>query len=261
MRASGMDAIAVIGALRDIAQPVLAAAGKQESFPVPFTFRLVLERLESSLGTLEILIKDDAQRHDHSIGLICRNILSDVITTGGIVKLPESQESRFEHLYALYYDDLRRTDYFVKLFEDAGVLTRVEAQCYNEKHSMPNSMYKLIRDYVREFDTKPFPSTTSIIRSLLARKQDDPWIIELHRSFDIWTYYSKYEHLGWYAYELTRNLDQKKAATRLLNVLRLSALLQSSCLEVLGEKKAYEVSFEVYRKLLEATKQPHNANA
>lgn len=260
MSASGMEAIAAISALRGIARPVLAAAGKQESFPVPFTFRLVLERLESSLGTLEVLVKDNALRHHHSIGLICRNILSDFITTGGIVKLPESEESRFEHLYALYYDDLRRTDNFVKLFEEGSVLTREEAQRYSEKHAMPDSMYKVIRDYVREYDTKQFPSTTSIIKSLLTRGQEDPWLIELHRSFDIWTYYSKYEHLGWYAYELTRNLNQKKATTRLLSVLRLSALLQSSCLEVLGENKAYEESFEVYRKLFEATNQPHAAN-
>jgi len=256
-----MEALIAIGDLRGIARPVLATAGEQESFPVPFTFRLALERLESSLGTLEVLVKEDVMRHDHSIGLICRNILSDFITTGGIVKLPESQESRFELLYSLYFDDLRRTDNFMKLFEEADVLTREEANQYNEKHAMPDSMYKVIRDYKREYDTKPFPRNTSIIKDLLSKGKGDPWVIELHRSFDIWTYYSKYEHLGWYAYELTRNLDQKKAATRLLSVLRLSSLLQSSCLEVLGEKKAYEESFEVYRKLLETTNQPLAANA
>jgi hypothetical protein len=255
-----MEAVVAINTLRGIARPVLATAGNQETFPVPFTFRLVLERLESSLGTLEVLVKDNALRHDHSIGLICRNILSDAIATGYLVKLSTSDENLYENLYALYHADLKRTDSIIKLFRDGGVLTTEEATRYSEKYAIPNSMYKVIRDYQEEHKPKAFPKNTEVIRQLLETKKDDPWSIELQRSFDIWTYYSKYEHLGWYAYELTRNLDPRKAAARFLSVLRLSALLQSSCFEVLSKKQAYGESFEVYRKLFAATNQPLTAN-
>jgi len=247
-----MEATVAISALRGIARPVLAAAGKQETFPVSFTFRLALERLESSLGTLEVLVKEDALRHDHSIGLICRNILSDAIATGYLIKLSTSEENLYENLYALYHDDLKRTDSVVKLFREGNVLSAEEATRYSEKHAMPDSMYKVIRDYHEEHKPKAFPSSTNVIRQLLATKKDDPWSIELQRSFDIWTYYSKYEHLGWYAYELTRNLDSTKAASRLKSVLRLAALLLSSCLEMLGQKAALEESMALYRKLLTA---------
>src|SRR5690606_21067917 len=149
--------------------------------------------------------------HDHSIGLICRNILSDAIATGYVIKLSRSEEEMQENLYTLYRDDLSRTDNYVDLFHKAGVLSLHEAEQYAANHALPNTMYKLIRDSHDEYNSKKFPNNTAIIRRLLAWKKNDPWSIELQRSFDIWTYYSKYEHLGWYAYELTRNLDSTKS--------------------------------------------------
>lgn len=253
-----METTTVLGQLRRIAESELKAEGTKSVFPVDFTFRLVLERLESSLNTLEVLVKGDALRHDHSIGLICRNVLSDAIATGYVIKLSSSKENMLENLYAMYRDDLTRTDSFIDLFHKAGVLTTQEAEQYAAKHSVPDTMYKLIRDSFDENGPKEFPSSTTIIRRLLAWKKNDPWSIELQRSFDIWTYYSKYEHLGWYAYELTRNLDRKKAEARLRSVLRLVALLLSSCLEMLGRKEALEESMMLYRELLTA---PTNALA
>ncbi|MBK9421261.1 MAG: hypothetical protein IPN44_09415 [Flavobacteriales bacterium] len=245
-----METTVAISVLRGIARPVLATAGEHESFPVRFTFRLVLERLESSLGTLEVLIKDDALRHDHSIGLICRNILSDVITTGFLIKLSTTEENLHENLYALYYDDLKRTDMVIKLYAESNLITTEEAIEYNDIQAMPDSMFKLIRNYVDEYKPEPFPGSTSIIKKLIASKKDDPWSIELRRSYDIWIYYSKYEHLGWYAYQLTRALDCKKAESRFKSVLRLATLLLSSCLEMLGQKDSLDKSMAIYRQLL-----------
>lgn len=245
-----MEVTAAIVRLRDIGQPILQAASTRELFPVRFTFRLVLERLVASLNTLVILVESGVLRHNHAIGLICRNILSDVIATGYLIKLSSSEENLYENLYALYHEDLRRTDRIIKLYREANVLSEEEATKYNEKHTMPDSMYKVIKDYVEEYKPDRFPNNTAIIKELLITKKDDSWSKELQRSFDIWTYYSKYEHLGWYAYELTRDLDPVKVESRLRSVLRLTALLQSSCFEMLEEKKALDESMAVYRQLL-----------
>lgn len=268
-----MEALLAIQELRRIAHPVLAKAPDKVLFPVQFTFRLVLERLESSLGSLELLLGNDPLQHYHATGLICRNIISDTLTTGYLIKStailndhPEDSDSLsikdpatpsttleerlHEKLYALYHDDLGRTDKFVDLFRGAGILSEEGAKYYRAKNAMPNSMLKLIRDYAEEFGIKSFPSSMAMIKSLLKLDPQDPWIKELRLAFDIWTYFSKYEHLGWHAYDLTRDMDRNKIHSLLKSVIRLAALLQSSCLEMLGHKEALKESLAVYNELL-----------
>lgn len=268
-----MDFLLAIRELRRIAQPSLAKAPDKVLFPVHFTFRLVLERLESSLGSLDLLTGNDPIRHYHATGLICRNILSDALTTGYIIKssvvvrnrreeLDESasdqtdksstalEEKLHEKLYALYYDDLNRTDKFVALFNEVGALSKEDVEEYHAKHAMPNSMFKLIRDYAQEFGTKSLPSSAEMIKSLLKSDNKDHWVRELQLAFDIWTYFSKYEHLGWHAYDLTRDMDNSKVHSRLKSVTRLAALLQSSCHEMLEQKEALNESLAVYKHLL-----------
>jgi len=268
-----MEALPAIRELRRIAQPLLVKEPDTVLFPVHFTFRLVLERLDSSLGSLELLLGNDPLRHYHATGLICRNILSDALTTGYIIKssavvkeqtedLDESdsdhaaksstalEERLHEKLYALYHDDLQRMDKFVELFNETGVLSDEEVHQYRVKHAMPNSMYKLIRDYAEEFGTRSFPSSTAMIKGLLKSDKKDPWVRELQLAFDIWTYFSKYEHLGWHAYDLTRDMDKSKVHSRLKSVTRLAALLQSSCHEMLEQKEALKESLAVYKALL-----------
>ncbi len=244
-----MNPIEIISKLRSIARPILETAGEKESFPVRFTFRLVLERLEINLSSLGILVESDLLRHNHSIGLICRNILSDMITTGYLIKLSTSEENLYERLYSLYHSDLKRTDSLIRLYQEADVLSAEEALAYREKHAMPNTMYRAIREYVEEYKPNPFPGTTLAIKQLLALKKNDAWTIELKHSFDIWTFYSKYEHLGWYAFEWTRPLERTKVELRLKSVLRLAALLQSSCLEMLDKKEALSESMALYGEL------------
>jgi hypothetical protein len=267
-----MEALLAIQELRRIAQPVLAEAPAKVVFPVPFTFRLVLERLGSSLGSLELLHGTDPLQHHHATGLVCRNILSDALITGYLIKStailndqpqdPESprkevpatpsatlEERLHKELYALYHDDLRHTDKFVKIFREAGILSEEGAKHYREKHAMPDSILKLIRDYANEFGIKSFPPSTAMIKSLLKLDPHDPWIKELQLAFDIWTYFSKYEHLGWHAYELTRDLNKNMFMSRLKSVARLAALSMSSCLEMLEERDALEESMAVYKRL------------
>jgi len=241
-------------------------------FPVPFTFWLVLERLGSSLGSLELLLGTDPLQHHHATGLVCRNILSDALTTGYLIKstailndrpqdpdrpstedpaTPSAtvQERLHEKLYALYHDDLRRTDKFVEIFREAGILSEEGAKHYREKNAMPNGMLKLIRDHAEEFGIKSFPSNMAMIKSLLKLDPQDAWIRELQLAFDNWTYFSKYEHLGWHAYELTRDLNKNMFMSRLKSVVRLAALSMSSCLEMLEEQDAMEKSMAVYGSL------------
>lgn len=268
-----MEPLAAIRELRRIAQPLLVKEPDSVKFPVHFTFRLVLERLESGLGSLELLVGSNLLQHDHAIGLICRNILSDTLITGYIIKSLEVVERKpkdlghpasdcgdqsstglegrlHEKLYSLYYDDLQRMDKIVELFKQAGTLSDEDVKQYREKHAMPNSIYNPIREYAKEFGTRPFPSNTAIYTWFLKSDQQDHWVKELQRAFDAWIHFSKYEHLGWYAYDLTRNLDKNGIRSRLKLITRLAALLQSSCHEMLGQKEALNESLTVYEGLL-----------
>ncbi len=268
-----MEALFAIRQLRSIAKPLLGQAPGNVLFPVHFTFNLVLERLESSLGSLELLLENDVIRHYHAAGLICRNILSDVLSTGYIIKssaieIDQSQDidedgsddpfkratsvegQLHENLYALYHDDIQRMDRIVDLYRKAGILSDEDIQRYREKNAMPDSIYKLIRDYAEISGTKSFPSNTEVITRLLKSDKKDPWVRELQLAFDIWVYFSKYEHLGWHAYDFTRDLDKNTILSRLKSIVRLAALLQSSCHEMLEQKQALAESMAIYKELL-----------
>ncbi|TXI81592.1 MAG: hypothetical protein E6Q44_04075 [Flavobacteriales bacterium] len=268
-----MEVLLAIRELRRIAKPCLEKRQDKVQFPVHFTFMLVLERLETSLESLELLVENNPLQHEHAIGLICRNILSDTIITGYIIKSSELVERQpkeadspasdrgvqsstdlegrlHKKLYSLYYDDLQRMVRIAELFQKAGALSDEEAQRYNAQFQKTTSMYKLIHDYAKEFNIEPFPPNTLIFKWLLQSNQQDGWIKELQSSFDVWIYFSKYEHLGLHAYEFTRDLDPKKIESRLKLVLRLAALLLSSCLEMLGKEDRLEESMAIYRQLL-----------
>ena len=83
--------------------------------------------------------------------------------------------------------------------------------------------------------SKELPPVAQMFSSL-ATKEKDIWINEILGAYDIWLFYSKYEHLGVNSYDLTRNLPEQEVSKRLQDILRKTSLLVASCLDMLKEE-------------------------
>jgi len=241
-----MTAEEIIKSMLDIISPVMKRnKTKSLNFPDEFTFFHSIERINFNLQTLDLLINIDLIKYDHAIGLCCRNLLSDFITTGFIVKLSKDEEDYYVNFYRLYYSDLNREHSFLNLFIRAGIATENDRKKINDKKNDPREIHKLVFDYAAEFELKNFPSSTDIVSQFIKSKNDDLWSQEIINSYDVWSFYSKYEHIGWHSYGLTRDTSKDKATKRLIGVLKKTTILLASCLEILKEKPAFEKSVEL----------------
>jgi hypothetical protein len=244
----------VISSILSIINPVLNKRYNESiSFPLEFTFCQVLERVKFNLESIKVLLDKGIDMHDHAIGLISRNLLTDFITTGYVIKLSNSEEEIDMKLYALYNSDLKKVDSLLKTLKKADFVSNDELNVINEKYSNDN---KVIRDYCIEYEIKSFPSINTIIESFIKSDLKDIWSDQIKRSYDIWIFYSKYEHLGWSSFDLTRNTSAEKANERLTSVLMKTLILLGSCLEILKEKKGLTDSMELLKQIKRANVYP-----
>ncbi len=61
----------------------------------------------------------------------------------------------------------------------------------------------------------------------------------------MWIFYSKYEHIGWNSYDITRDASKDKATERLISILKKTTILLASCLETLKEDSQYKLASEL----------------
>lgn len=59
-------------------------------------------------------------------------------------------------------------------------------------------------------------------------------------AYDHWVFYSKYEHIGWSSFNLTRIIDQPKYEKRLRYVLKLALMQVGMCCNVVTNGAAHE---------------------
>lgn len=251
-----MKAVKVIGKILEIIIPVIKNRENGEmNFPVDFTFFHVLERVRLNLESIQILVNDSILNHDHAIGLISRNLISDFILTGYVLKLSTSQEEYYTNLYSIYNSDLKKMDSIMKMFKDAGLISDNEMKKFDHQYSNDKHMYKIIRDYADEYDLKSFPSIRSIIEKFLKADKKDVWVNQVQNSYNLWVQLSKYEHLGWNSYDFTRKIDLKRTSNRLMSVLFKTLILTGSCLETLREEQA----LTEIMNLIDEYKEPNKA--
>ena len=246
-----MNPLEIIRKILENINPVLARDQHKKEFPVDFTFYHVLERAKFSLESIAVLVKDGIAKHDHGIGLILRNLLTDFITTGYFIKILQSDQDVKNSLYSLYNTDLKKTDSFMKLLLKYGVINQTEMDKFMELYVDENHIYNMIRTYAEENKLKNFPPTSSIIEEFLKADSNDLWIKQVQESYDIWISLSKYEHVGWNSYHITRKTNENSAIKRLDNVLSKTLILTASCLAILKEKESEKKIHDLMEGMLE----------
>ena len=231
------ELLSVIQELLNLTNPITNKyAGKDVSFPIEHTFLLILERAEGCLFSLEHLLKSGDLRHDHAMGLIARNLLSDFFLSSYLCKVSASNEVVENELYKLHHGDLRKVDSLVKLYSDNDAISKEDLTSYEK--SQTENIAGIIRRVIVERKLKTnFPNTRQIIEQMLKKEGDDAWASEIIRAYPVWIFFSKYEHLGWMSYHLTRNKTVDQLISRLDDVVRMAAIMIGGCFETLNEKE------------------------
>lgn len=220
---------------------------ERNNFPIGFTYYQVLERAKCSLDSLQLLVSDSIVKHDHAIGLILRNLLSDFITTGFIIRLSKDEETHYVNLYSLHNSDLKKVDALLNMYKNQGYVNADDLKSYEARYSNDNHIYKVIRDYCEEHQVKSFLPTRQIISKFLESDKNDIWVDKIKQSYGLWSFLSKYEHLGWNSYDLTRGVKEKDADERLRSVLFNTLIMIGCCFEILKEQEALKKSLDLMK--------------
>lgn len=206
-------------------------------FPVELTLIHVLERTQFSLHSLNLLLQGNIGKKEHSIGLICRNLLTDFITISYIINKADSEEELYVNLYSLHLSDIKKTEASIEFFKGNEKLTDKEYLNAIDKLNNPKGIYKFIKDYASDYKLKLLPQTAQMIDWFLKNHNEDPWRKSVADSYDPWLFYSKYEHLGWFSYELTRKITEQKTRTLVESVIDKVPFMIKGCLIELENHK------------------------
>jgi len=225
----------MIAAMRTLATPVIEKkGGTSVTFPQEFTFILSMERLDRGLESMDELIPKGLQRHEHAIGLISRTILTDFITLAFVVNFSNIEEVE-STLYQIYWSDKELVDKHMKRFSDAGVLSIEEHEQYIACENQEGSFQHRVNEYYLNNEPKRFPAFAHILDKVFRDRPMKPLAFEIRNAYDQWFLLSKYEHMGWHSFALSRTLDVKDVEARVRRALYYSLLLLQICLEMLEE--------------------------
>lgn len=147
----------LIEGIREICKPVLdIPAGHTVTFPVQWTYHHALERLDRSLVSIHTLVLAGLTTHEHAIGLISRNILTDLLITAHIIRV-STDETIEGNLIPLYYDDLKKMTAYVEMLRGTPFISERE---YQEFITKETTEMKIIDGFYRDHPStakKPTP--------------------------------------------------------------------------------------------------------
>jgi hypothetical protein len=171
------------------------------SFPTEFIFVHSIERLKRNLKSILILIKDDPFENDHGIGLAIRNILTDLFVVAYLRDYSKDEDDLTTKAYNLFNDDIDQITRFAKTVSGVGQVPVNAHQDYLNIIATEGTLLNKIKTESKG----DFPKTTQIYRDNYLKDADKELHHTIVNAFDMWSYFSKYEHIGFYSYEVTKN--------------------------------------------------------
>lgn len=206
---------------------------EKHNFPVKFMFFHILERIRNNLNSLKVLIEDDTQNHYHAIGLICRNLLTDFISTGYIILDSKQENEMIGKIYSQFKSDLERIDSYLNHQLELNLISLESYKEINDRYNDSENILSEIKKNIVELNVKGFPQMMQIIKILHKSEEINAWKNFIIESYDLWIFFSKYEHFGWYSYSLTRFSENDIKNERIKKVLFYSTIMASSCFDIL----------------------------
>lgn len=235
-----------------IIKPVLSGrVQSSEEFPVQFTFRLALERVYFSLESLHALLSTQSLNHDHAMGLIARNLLSDYLIISYLLKRHSDPKEREKLFYSLYNDDRKKLESTMNNYKKGGFISDNEFDTYQENYS--KGIHAEIKQYCALNGCKKFPLTAEIAEWALGNREKDSGAMEMVEAYDTWIYYSKYEHIGWHSYAFTRSskVNLRKDQKWLLPILNKALVTAASATLQLGDANSSDSLMKLVGRISE----------
>jgi hypothetical protein len=215
----------------DVLRELRPHEGLEMKFPVQTTQLIVKRRAYHNLLSLSVLVRDSLVMNYQAIGLILRNIATDFITVGYIVKSTTDKNEVLERFYRLYYSEFYRLILFTKDINSLGLITKEDKEIMDDSYFKSHKVLEDIKGYYNGTEPKPFPGVKLMIKEIRNRGDSEKYLLELVSSYDFWTFFSKYEHLGWHSYSFTRKLNNEL----LENHIRQAVMYIMICMIMLDE--------------------------
>ena len=202
----------------DIGEAILNSMhNKKLSFPDKFCLAIFLERYSDNSRSLSGLIKSlNLYPHiETSIGLILRCCLLDFIIINYLVIVAKTKgkASITKELYKLLFDNIANSVFVLKTYRDTKYLSKkdykiridsLKSQCSNYLTALEIEDLESIPNRVK------FPSPIKMFRKV----QLDKEYKKNSYAFELYDWYSKYDHFGILSYALPRWSSTK-------NILRI----------------------------------------
>ncbi len=207
------------------------------TFPTEFIFVHSLERLRRNLRTISLLINKDPIENEHGIGLSIRNILTDLFTIAYLRDYSNDIEELTTNAYNLFYQDI---DLILKVARTQSEIGQLPQEAYKNHLNIIETEGNLLNKIKTESKGK-FPKTSEIYNKYYSKDTNKELHSTITNAYDMWLYFSKYEHIGWYSYEITRTpLGYNKFEKVILTALGYTIISAKISAEKLKKEEAFE---------------------
>lgn len=248
--------------LRDLVHPFIIAHPSKSMPIVEWTFLHTLERVDHGLHSILTLAKENLVEHEHGIGLISRTLLSDFLIIGHIVRI-SNQATIESELMPLFRADIEKVEAHMKRFRENNQITIEEYLDHPIGRSLNRTIGDIVEDY---YETNPEPvdrngkvakkrwvNNAIIAEKAMQMNPNSSLATNIWRAYDQWFYYSKYEHIGWHSYVLTRGNPRRMMEERLRRILLRTSVLIGLCFEMLEQWEEMERSIVIMDRLFNET--------
>ena len=153
--------------------------------------------------------------------------------------------------YSLYYDDIDKVKITMKNYLNGGFISNDDFDAYTENYT--KGIYAEVKQYCELNSCKDFPTPTKIAKWALQNRDNDGWVNEMISAYDIWSFYSKYEHVGWHSYAFTRNskVSHRKDQEWILPILSKALVTAASATLQLGDANSSDSLMKLVGRISE----------
>lgn len=210
---------------------------KDLDFPSKLVFFHTVERILRNLHLLRILTNEITPETEHGINLVLRNMLSDFIVNCYVINKSKDLDESDDFFTSLIHLDIQKIDSYIKCLNEHELITKEECEKYfNDQESNP--LRNEVFERKRQKKLKNFPNNKSIFESLVSNNSstEGNWKQDIIDAYDIWVLLSKYEHIGWNSYQVSRIIEGEKVESRILITIKKVLFLGGNIFEYLDEK-------------------------
>jgi hypothetical protein len=238
-----------------IKEPLDKKVGSHFESASEFFFYHVLERIKCNCQGIQLIMDNpkNIANAEHTLGLTCRNQISDLLVSSYILLESQNDSEINEKVLLLFKDDFK---FLMSLLNNVSDVNDIKKNITGIKQDFESafgtfnvpkreqiSLFSRILIWLKlkkklRIEENKFPSITGILKYLKKRGvpkfQDNPFLYVVQESIQYWIALSKYEHIGYNSHHYTRGINSQLITFYVKGVLKASCLLSVEFLGKIG---------------------------